>query len=121
MTSRDLAVIVLAILGAIVLLPAAMMWLGGGWGMMGPGVMGPGMMDPNVTGPGMMGRWGFGSGSLFGLLALAVLVAGATVIVLALLKKQPQAEDPGFLLKRRLASGEITKAQFDDLKQALEQ
>lgn len=120
MTWRDLAVIVLVIFGALILLPAGIT-LFGGWGMMGPGMMGPGMMNPSVTGPGMMGRWGFGSGSLFNLLALAVLVAGATVIVLAFLKRQPEADDPGFLLKRRLASGEITKAQFDELKQALEQ
>lgn len=110
MTSRDLAAIALVILGAVVVLPLGMMWVGGGWGMMGPGMMGPGMM----------GRWGYGPGTWFGLLTFVVLVAATTLIVLALVRKQPKAEDLEILLKRRLASGEITKAQFEDLKQALQ-
>jgi uncharacterized membrane protein len=108
MNSRDLAVIVLVILGAVVILPVAMMWLGG-WGMMGPGVMGPGMM----------GRWGYGSGSWFGPLIFLLLVAGIVLFAL-IVRRQPKTDDPQTVLKQRLARGEITKEQFEGLKQALQ-
>lgn len=104
MSSRDLAVIVLIVLGAVVLLPVLMMF-GGGWGMMGPG---------------MMGQWGYGSGSWFGPLTILLLIAGIVVIVLAVARREPKTDDPQTMLKQRLARGEITKEQFDGLKQALQ-
>lgn len=103
MSSRDLAVMVLVILGAVVLLPVLMMF-GGGWGMMGPG---------------MMGRWGYGPGSWFGALALLLLIAGIVLIALVA-RREPKPDDPQTVLKQRLAHGEISKEQFDELKQALQ-
>ncbi len=99
MSSRDLGIVLLVVLGAVVLLPVLMMSLWGGWGM--------------------MGRWGSGAGFGFGPLVLLLFIGGIVLIVLAFIRKEPRGEEPLELLKRRLAKGEITKEQFDDLKQAL--
>jgi putative membrane protein len=99
MISRDLGIVLLVVLGAFVLLPALMMSMWGGWGM--------------------MGRWGSGAGFGFGLLVLLLFIVGIVLIVLAFIRKEPRGEEPLELLKRRLAKGEITKEQFDDLKRAL--
>jgi uncharacterized membrane protein len=107
MSSRDLGIVLLVVLGALVLLPVLGMSM---WGMMGPGMMGPGMM----------GRWGYGPGLGFGPLVLLLFIGGIVLIVLAFTHKGPRAEEPVELLKHRLAKGEITKEQFDELKQALQ-
>lgn len=104
MTSRDLGVVLLVVLVAVVLLPVLMMSMWGSWGMMGPG---------------MMSRWGYGQGFGFGPLVLLLFIGGIGLIVLAFTRKEPRGEEPLELLKRRLAKGEITKEQFDDLKEAL--
>lgn len=95
MSPRDLAVIVLVVLGGVVLLPVLMMSMWGGWGM--------------------MGRWGYGAG--FGLLVL--LLAGIALIVLVFTRKAHRGEEPLELINRRLAKGEITKGQYDELRQML--
>ncbi len=105
MSSRDLGIVLLVVLGAVVLVPALMMSMWGGWGMMGPG---------------MMSRWGSGAGFGFGPLVLLLFIGGIVLIVLAFTRKEPRGEEPLELLKRRLATGEITKEQFDELKQALQ-
>ncbi len=110
MTSRDLGVVLMVVLGAVVLLPVLMMSMWGGWGMMGPGMMGPGMMS----------RWGYGTGFGFGPMVLLLFIGGIGLIVLAFTRKEPRGEEPLELLKRRLATGEITKEQFDELRQALQ-
>ncbi len=110
MNSLDLGIVVLVVLGAVVLLPALMMSMWGGWGMMGPGMMGPGMMS----------RWGDGTGFGFGPLVLLLFIGGVGLIVLAFARKEPRGEEPLQLLKRRLATGEITMEQFDELRQALQ-
>jgi hypothetical protein len=66
MSSRDLGIVLLIILGALIVLPVLGMSLWGGWGMMGSGMMGPGMM----------GRWGYGPGSGFGPLVWLLLIGG---------------------------------------------
>ena len=104
MSSRDLRIILLVILGALVLLPAL------GMLFMGPGMMGPWMR------PGMMGR-GMWGGGFWG---LGLLLAAAVAIV-ALLSKRHPADDPLAVLKQRLAKGEITKEQYVDLKRTLQQ
>ncbi len=109
MNSRDLWIVAAIILGALVLLPVLGMSLWGGWGMMGPGMMGPGMM----------GRWGYGPGGGFGLLTFLLLVAGVVLIVLAFARKEPKSSEPLEILKARLAKGEVTKEQFEELRQAL--
>lgn len=108
MSSRDLTIILLVVLGALVLLPTL------GMLFMGSGVMGP-MMGPWMR-PGMMGRGMWGSG----LWGLGVLLA-AVVAVVALLSRRHPADDPLAVLKQRLAKGEITKEQYTDLKSTLQQ
>jgi uncharacterized membrane protein len=110
MSSRDLGIALLVVLGALVLLPVLMMSAWGGWGMMGPGMMGPGIM----------GRWGSGVGFGFGPLVLLLFIGGIVLIVLAFTRKEPRGEEPLELLKRRLAKGEITKEQFEALKLTLQ-
>lgn len=112
MDSRELTTVLLVILGVIVLLPILGMALWGG-GMMGPGMMGPGMM-----GPGMMGRSGWGGGP-GGFLIVLLLIAGIALVVLGFTRREGRAEEPLEILKRRLARGEITREQYDELKQAL--
>jgi uncharacterized membrane protein len=99
MSSRDLGIVLLVVLGAPVLLPVVMMSAWGGWGMLGPGMMGPGMMG---------GRWGPGAEFGFGPLVLLLVIGGIVLIVLAFTRKEPRGEEPLDLIKRRLAKGEIT-------------
>lgn len=106
MSSRDLTVIVFVVLGAVVLLPVLMMSFGGGWGMMGPGMMGGG---------GMMG-YGFG----FHPLAWLLLIAGIVLVVLAFTRRDGRSTESLEILRTRLAKGEITKEQFEELRQALQ-
>ncbi len=109
MNSRDLVTVLLVLLGVIVLLPGVGMVL---WGF---GMMGPGMMDPGMMGRGMMGYGGGG----FGVLIVLLLIAGIVLIVRGLTRKEPTAEDPLEMLKRRLARGEISKEQYEELKHVL--
>ncbi|MDR7555419.1 MAG: SHOCT domain-containing protein [Armatimonadota bacterium] len=130
MTGRDVAVVLLVVLGVLVLLPA-LGWIGmmGGW--MGPGMMGPGMMG------GWGGRWGGGWGMpLLGLVFWALIVTGIVVGVVALVRRPAQGagvtgavpsapagsqttETPLAILKRRLASGEITREEYEALKKEI--
>ena len=107
MNSRDLTIVLLVILGVFVLLPVLGMSFWGG-GMMGPG----GMM-----GRGMMGGWGPGGG--FGLLFLLLVIAGVVLIVSGLTRKEAKPDEPLQVLRGRLARGEITKEQFEELKEVL--
>ena len=106
MNSRDLGLVAVIILAVLVLFPILGMGLGGGWGMMGPGMMG---------GRGMMG-YGFG----FHPLAFLLLIAGIVLVVLAFTRKEGRPADTLEILKTRLAKGEITKEQFEDLKRVLQ-
>ena len=113
MTSRDWTVVLLVVLGAVVLLPVLGMSFWGG-GMMGPG----GMM-----GRGMMGGWGPGSGFVggggFGLLVLLLVIAGVVLIASGLMRRDARGDDAIQILRNRLARGEITKEQFDELREVL--
>ena len=108
MSSRDLTVVLLVILGALVLLPAL------GMLFMGPGMMGP-TMGPWMR-PGMMSRgmWGGGLWTL-------IVLAAAVVAGFALLSRRRPDETPLLTLKQRLARGEITKEQYEDLKNIVQQ
>lgn len=110
MSSRDLTIVLLVILGAVVLLPVLGMSLWGFGGMMGPG---------HMLGRGMMGWYGAGFGWMR-LLTLVLIIAGVVLIARGVVGKTPPAEEPLEILRRRLARGEITKEQFDELKQALQ-
>ncbi len=104
MDSRQRTTLLLVILGAIVLLPVLgmSMW---GFGMMGPG---------------MMGRGGWGGSAGFGLLRLLVLIGGIALIALAFTRREGRSGEPLEILKLRLAKGEITREQYEGLKQALQ-
>lgn len=106
---REALVVAVVVIGVLLLLPA--LWMGmGGWGWM----MGPGMM-----GPGMMGRWGgWGWGGLVGLLVVLALAAGIVLVVLGLSRRE--APDSALeILRQRLARGEITPEQYEELRKLL--
>ncbi len=116
MSGRDGLWVVVVVLGILVLLPVlgmmVMMFPGWGW-MMGPGMMGPGMM----------GRWGWGGGSwgwagFLGVVALLLLVAGVALVVYGLTRRG-NADGALDVLRRRLASGEITPEQYEELRKLL--
>ena len=113
MSSRDVGIVALVVVGILVLLP-----LLGGMGMMGGGyVMGPGMMG----GPWSAGRWGWGGMHLLGGLFWLLVLAGIVLLITSAMRHQGAApgapqEAPLEILKRRLAKGEITREQYDELK-----
>jgi putative membrane protein len=80
-------------------------------------------------GPGMMGNWGYGMMGWFGPIMMLVFW-GLLILVLILLarwlwgltqKKQEQtrSESPLDILKRRYASGEIDREEFEQKKKDL--
>ncbi|MDR7416421.1 MAG: SHOCT domain-containing protein [Armatimonadota bacterium] len=107
---REALVVAVVVIGVLLLLPA--LWMGmGSWGWM----MGPGMM-----GPGMMGRWGsWGWGNVVGLLVVLVLVAGIVLVVLGLTRRETQ-DTALQILRQRLAKGEITPEQYEELRKLLQ-
>ncbi len=106
MSGRDLAVVLLVVLGALILLPALGMAVGGCGGWMGPG---------------MMGRWGWGPwGGGWGLVAMLLALAGIVLVVLALGRREARGDEALQILRRRLASGEITPEQFEELRKTLQ-
>ena len=104
MNSRDLTIVLLVILGVVVLLP-----------LLGMSLYGGGMMGEWGPGAGFIG--GFGGG--LGLLMLLLVVTGVVLIVAGLTRKDAKGDDALQILRARLARGEITKEQFDELKEAL--
>jgi len=111
MGNRDLVIILVIVLGVVLLVPilGASFW---GWGMMGPG----GMM-----GRGMMGGYGWGGFGLLPLLALILLVAGIVLVARGAIGRATADDEPLQILKQRLARGEITPQQYEELKKALTQ
>ncbi len=102
MGSRELTVVVLVVLAAVLLLP-----------VLGMSMWGAGMMGRWMTGTGMMG---YGAG--FALLVLILLGMGVALLVTGL-SRRPAPEDALGILKRRLAAGEISREQYEELKQVL--
>ena len=108
---------------------ALVLLLGGAWlGYTGVGSYGfRGMMG----GPGMMGGYGFPmmgwAGGLGMLLFWGLVIAGIVWLVRSTsqgrehpVDKGPLSESPLDIIKRRYASGEITKEQFDEMKRNLD-
>ena len=102
-------VLILALVLPLLLAPTSRHMYGYGYG----GMMGPGMMG------------GFG---LFGMVItisfVALLVAGVVWLVQGAAKGQgamftPSLDTPLDILRRRYASGEITKKQFEEMKRDL--
>lgn len=89
-------------------------------GMMGPGVMGPGFV-------GRGGGWMWGVGMWLG--GLVMLVFWGALIVVAVLVVRHLAggfterdvrTSPRDILKRRYASGEITREQYEQMRKDLD-
>ena len=95
-----------------------------GGGMMGPGMMGgyPGYAIP-FSGNGWL--WGLGTalGWLVMLAFWGALIAGAILLFRAIASRtEPRAssgEDPLEVLKRRYAAGEITREQYESMRDVL--
>ncbi|MDQ7820818.1 MAG: SHOCT domain-containing protein [Armatimonadota bacterium] len=107
MSGRDLALVVLAVLGGLALLSVVGMGMWGGCcGWMGPG---------------MMGRWGWGPwGGGWGLMGMLLVLAGIVLVVLALTRRESRSDEALEILRRRLASGEITREQYEELRKTLQ-
>jgi putative membrane protein len=96
-------------------------------GMMGPGFIGPGQASQGTFGPGMMGghgwMWGLGVG-FGGLVMLAFW--GVVIVGVILLIRSVGAhgglwhETPLDALKRRYATGQITREQYEQIRKDLE-
>ena len=108
MGARDLTIAVLVVVVAIVLLP-----------MVGMSVWGMGMMGPWPMADGMMGwRPGWGGGLITP--ASVLLVVGVALVVLGITSSRDRRDQTPFdVLKYRLARGEITKQQYDGLREVL--
>ncbi|MCL5960332.1 MAG: SHOCT domain-containing protein [Chloroflexi bacterium] len=118
--------VVLGVVGAVfVLLPT--LWGGAMMGGFGPGMMGG-------YGPGMMGGYGWGQGwgwggtaGVISTIIFWILIIGGVVLLVKWLASSARTGDSPFrtgesaldILKRRYASGEITKAEFEQTKQDL--
>ncbi len=100
MNAREITIVLAVVLGVILLVPVLSMSI---WGV--------GMMGPGMTGRGMMGGG-------FGLLAIILVLAGVALLVV-LLTRRPLAPDPLDELKQRLARGDVTKEQYEELRQIL--
>lgn len=117
MSGRDIGIIALVVIGVIVLLPLLSgLSMMGGWGMMGPGMMGP-----------WGGRWGsWGSGMhLIGVLFWVLILVGIGLVISSVVRRERpgapggRSESPLDILKRRLASGEITREEYEVLKKEI--
>ena len=76
-----------------------------------------------MMGPWMMGGFGIG-GMLLGVLFFALVIGGGVWLIQALPRgsggaSSPPSETPLEILKRRFASGEITKEQYEAMKRDL--
>lgn len=122
MSGRDIGIIVLVVIGVLVLLPllGGLGMMGGG-GMMGPGTMGPGMMGPWG---GRWGAWGSGMHPL-GVLFWVLILVGIVLVISSVVRRDSlgtpigRSEAPLDILKRRLASGEISREEYEALKKEL--
>jgi len=65
------------------------------------------------------GGWGWWGGA-FGVLVPLLVLAGVGFVVVTVIRRGATPEEAVGLLKLRLARGEITKEQFEELKHALQ-
>ena len=114
----------------IVLVVVLIVLLFGGVGMMGLGgfgMMGPGMMGGYGGYGGMMGGYGFNPfGMILSFVFWALIIGGGVLFVVWLARNAGRTtlgassgDAPLDILKVRYAKGEITKEQFDAIKQDL--
>ena len=83
-----------------------------------------------MMGPGMMGNWGYGMMGGFWFLSMFVvifIIVGIVLFAVWLLRKAPpwkneRVEEPAMdILKKRYASGEINREEFEEKKQMISQ
>ena len=100
---------------------------GYGWGMMGPGMtFAPALRSGASAGVG--GWWGIPFlGMIFGMALVGVIICGVVWFVRSVSRggSRPEsgptaAETPLEILKRRYASGEVTKEQFEEMRRTLD-
>jgi putative membrane protein len=101
-----------------------------GGGMMGPGMMGgyPGYGTPGLTGPATGNGWLWGLGTGLGWLMMlafwGALIAGAVLLFRAVASGSHAQARTGEtaldVLKRRFAAGEVTREQYEEMRQVLE-
>ncbi len=95
-----------------------------GFSILTGGMMGPAMMEPGL----MMGRRGWAWGLGMGLGGLAMLAFWGALIVGVVVLTRALGGGPGRrwhvspidVLKRRYAAGEITREQYEQIRQDLE-
>lgn len=118
------------VIGVVVLVAIATVGMGAG-AAIGPGMMGPGMMGgyygtAQGDSAGWSGGWGFAMG--LGMLAMfafwAAIIVGVVLLVRTLVGMppagtKPETEQPGEILRRRYAAGEIDEATYQHMKQQL--
>ena len=122
------------VLGVLVLVVLLGPLLGGGMlgisGMMGPGMMGPGMMGPGaMPGQGVPGGgWGWGLAMGLGWLAMLAFWGAVIVGVILLVRTLSgpsggatarREDDALAILRRRYASGELSREQYEQMRQDL--
>ena len=118
--SRSAWVIGIAVALVLILLVGTGLIASGGWGRgygqgYGWGMMGPGMMGVPFMGP------------IFGLVLICLFIGGVVWFVQSRSGEPPRPESgrpatetPLEILKRRYASGEVTKKQFDEMRRTLD-
>lgn len=118
--SRSAWAIGIVIALVLILLVGTGLFASGGWGRgYGWGMMGPGMMG---------GWWGLSFlGPILGLVLVGLIIGGVVWFVQSRSGEQPRPESgraaiesPLEILKRRYASGEVTKAQFEEIRRTLD-
>lgn len=127
-TGKVVAIVLIIVLAVILLGSTGMMGVGG-FGMMGPGMMGGygGMMGGYNGYGGMMSGYGFNPlGTIVSLVVWVLVIGGIVLLVVWLVRNVNRGglgigsnESPLDILKARYAKGEITKEQFDTIRQDL--
>jgi putative membrane protein len=109
-------VLTLAILGLVALSGPFMMG-----GMMGPGWMGPDMIGEGGWHGGMV--WGLGGLTMLAFWGL--LIVGVVLLIRLLDRREapptPKSESAVDIVRRRYASGELTREQYEQMHNDLEE
>ena len=121
MSDRNDGWIVLVVVILIILFAGSMMFMGG-W-FMGPGMMGPGMMGYRGYGYGYGYNWLGAIVQIIVFLIFLGLIAFGVYYFLGGGRPTPSGPIPSSraleILKERYAKGEITKEEYDRMKQEL--
>ncbi|WP_436925026.1 SHOCT domain-containing protein [Halosimplex amylolyticum] len=111
-----LVVLVLAVLGALLVVPMFFV----GFGMMGYGPMMGGLWGDGMRGGGAMGGWLFVVGIAMQLLFLAVLVGGAYLVYRAIAGSESGSDRAQEELRLAYARGDLTDEEYEQRRESLE-